>query len=36
MLLARDWEQRITRMIADAFRSKGLALTTSYYVMNRD
>ncbi|KAL4432319.1 hypothetical protein ABPG74_011078 [Tetrahymena malaccensis] len=36
MLLARDWENKITRTISDSLRSKGLALTTSYYVMNRD
>lgn len=36
MLLARDWENKITRQISDSFRSKGLALTTAYYVMNRD
>lgn len=36
MLLAKDWENKITRLISDAFRAKGLALTTAYYVMNRD
>ncbi|EGR32196.1 hypothetical protein IMG5_092630 [Ichthyophthirius multifiliis] len=36
MLLSKNWETDITMRIARAFKQKGIALQTAFYVMNRD